>query len=102
MVRDYLSYHGDEFEAIVSAKTFTDSFTVKGLALKNVPRGYNPSHPQAEYLKNKSWYLEYSISDELVADSGGLMMQAAQIFRLMKPFNDYLNVALKNFKMPAR
>jgi len=28
--------------------------------------------------------------------------QAAQIFQYMKPFNDYLNAALKGFSMPAR
>jgi hypothetical protein len=28
----------------------------------------------------------------------GFIKQAAQIFRLMKPFNDYLNEALKGMK----
>ena len=102
MIRDYINMHGGEFEAIISAKTFTDYFTVKGETLKNVPRGYSADHPQAEYLKNKSWYLEYFIADEKVMDTSGLISYAAQLFQCMKPFNDYLNAALKGFTMPSR
>nr|WP_243172878.1 DUF2461 family protein [Blautia pseudococcoides] len=39
-------------------------FTVGGTSLKNVPAGYHKAHPQAQYLKDKSWYLEYPIGDE--------------------------------------
>ena len=102
MVRDYLTGHGDAFAAIIHDKDFSERFTVKGETLKSVPKGYDANHPQAEYLKNKSWYLEYPVSDPLAADANGLVEQAAQVYRIMKPFNDYLNAALKDFKMPAR
>ena len=102
MIRDYIVIHGDEFESIISAKTFTDYFSVKGEALKNVPNGYSIEHPQAEYLKNKSWHLEYSITDKQVVDTSGFVGYAAQIFKNMKPFNDYLNTALLGFTMPKR
>ena len=69
---------------------------------KNVSKGYDPAHPQAEYLRNKSWYLEYPVSDEQIADTAGFVKQAAWLFRLMKPFNDYLNAALKDFRIPTR
>ena len=102
MVRDYISANGKEFNSIINAKAFADNFTIKGEALKNVPKGYDVSHPQAEYLKNKSWYLEYFVPDILVADTDSFIEQATEIFRFMKPFNDYLNVALKDFVMPSR
>ena len=102
MVRNYITVHGKEFENIITEKTFAEYFTVKGESLKKVPRGYDVNHPQVEYLKNKSWYLEYFISDKRIGNMENLVKQAAQIFKLMKPFNDYLNVALKDFKMPAR
>ena len=102
MVRDYIADNGKEFDAIICEKSFTEHFDVKGEALKKVPKEYNSESPQAEYLKNKSWYLEYFILDELITDTDDFVKQAAQIFRLMKPFNDYLNTALKGFKMPAR
>ena len=102
MVRDNIAAHGKAFEDVIQDREFTEYFTVKGEALKNVPKGYDPSHLQAEYLKYKSWYLEYPVSDDLIVDSSGFVNQAAQIFRFMKPFNNYLNLALKDFKMPAR
>ena len=81
---------------------FQNYFTIQGSALKNVPAGYDKSHPQAEYLKFKSWYLEYPIKDEELYDAEAFLTKAAGLFRIMKPFNDYLNRALVNFQMPAR
>lgn len=102
LVRDYLAAHGDQWEKIVTAPAFRERFTVGGTKLKKVPGGYDPAHPQAEYLKHKSWYLEYPIRDEELADGEAFLDKAAGIFRLMKPFNDYLNQALATFKMPER
>ena len=56
MVRDHIAAHGGEWEDILSAPSFR--FTVGGTALKNVPAGYDRDHPQAQYLRCKSWYLE--------------------------------------------
>jgi len=102
MARDYIAANGKEFCAIIGERAFAEHFSVKGETLKNVPGEYDSQSPQAEYLKNKSWYVECFVGDELVADTGGFIRQAAAIFRLMKPFNDYLNTALKGFQMPAR
>jgi uncharacterized protein (TIGR02453 family) len=101
MIRDYITAHGGELDAIVAAPEFSSRFTVRGEALKRVPHGYDRTHPQAGYLKLKSWYLEYPVPDGLVL-IGGFAGEAAKIFRAMKPFNDYLNAALAEFKMPSR
>ena len=37
--------------------------------MKNVPRGYDREHPMADYLKFKSWYLEYPVSNPVVEDT---------------------------------
>lgn len=102
MVRDYIVHNGDEWEKIIHGPEFEKHFTVKGTALKNVPAGYSKEHPQAEYLKFKSWYLEYPLKDAELKDTELLPVKAAEIFRLMKPFNDYLNKALAGFQMPER
>ena len=102
MVRDYIAGHGGEWEEIITAPAFQEHFTVRGSSLKNVPAGYEKDHPQAKYLKYKSWYLEYPVQDGEIADSRAFLDKAADVFRLMKPFNDYLNVALTGFKMPER
>ncbi len=102
MIRDYIAQNGEEWEKIIHKPEFEKYFTVEGTELKNVPAGYEKEHPQAEYLKNKSWYLEYPLKDEEVKDAETFLAKAAEIFRIMKPFNDYLNKALVGFQMPTR
>ena len=102
MVRDYISQHGPQWEQIINAPDFVKHFTVQGTALKNVPAGYDRDHPQAAFLKHKSWYLEYPIRDEQFIDADAFAAEAVEVFRLMKPFNDFLNQALAEFQMPAR
>lgn len=102
MVRDYISQHGEEWEQIIYAPDFKKYFTVQGTALKNVPAGYEKEHPQAGFLKFKSWYLEYPVRDAELIDAEAFLANAAELFRLMKPFNDYLNKALADFQMPTR
>lgn len=101
MVRKFIAANGREWEEILNAPDFQKLFTVQGTALKNVPAGFDKEHPQASYLKFKSWYLEYPVSDEEVVDDG-FVRQVAEVFGVMKPFNDYLNRALDGFQMPAR
>ncbi len=57
-----------------------------------MPRGYDKEHPQAEYLKYKSWYLEYPISDDMFRDGEGFLNLASSVFQRMKPFHGYLNI----------
>ncbi len=102
MIRNYISVNGKEWEEIVHAPEFQKEFTVQGTVLKNVPAGYDKEHPQAEFLKFKSWYLEYPVGDGIVADEKLFLAEAARLFRLMKPFNDFLNRALTDFRMPVR
>ena len=102
MVRDFIVRNGEEWETIIHEPEFEKYFTVQGTALKNVPAGYGREHPQAEYLKFKSWYLEYPLKDEELNDTETFLVKAAETFRIMKPFNDYLNKALVDFQMPAR
>jgi uncharacterized protein (TIGR02453 family) len=101
MVRDYIAEHGTEWQRIIDEKSFSEIFRVKGDCLKNVPVGYDPLHPQAEYLKNKSWYLEYPVSDDQIQKDSFINF-SADIFTRMQPFNAFLNDALINFEMPKR
>ena len=64
-IRDYIVQNGGEWERILHEPEFDKYFTIQGTALKNVPRGYDKEHPQAEYLKFKSWYVEYPLEDEV-------------------------------------
>jgi uncharacterized protein (TIGR02453 family) len=102
MIRDAISARGVLFEKIINDPAFTAVFTVRGEKLKNIPGGYDRNHPLGEYLKHKSWYLEYDLPDGLLLDSELMISEAVRLFQLMRPFNAFLNEALKDFKMPAR
>lgn len=102
MVRDYIVENSKEWNEIMNAADFKQYFMVQGTALKNVPKGYDKEHSQAEYLKFKSWYVEYPIKDEELLDIDIFLPKAVKIFNAMKPFNDYLNKALIHFKMPSK
>ena len=102
MVRRFIAENGEEWEAILREPDFQNMFVVQGTALKNVPAGFDREHPQASYLKFKSWYLEHPVSDEEIMDGEAFVRQAVRCFEIMKPFNDYLNLALEGFQMPAR
>ena len=102
MIRDHIVKNGKEWERLIHEPEFEKYFTVQGTALKKVPAGYEKEHPQAEYLKFKSWYLEYPIKDEIVADGKLFLTEAVRLFQIMKPFNDFLNQALRDFHMPTR
>lgn len=101
MLRDYIVEHGDKLNRIVESENFKRYFTVNGVALKNVPRGYDPKSPYAEWLKYKCMYLEYPIRDDEILKHD-FIAKATEIFLAMKPFNDFINDALKEFKMPER
>jgi uncharacterized protein (TIGR02453 family) len=100
MVRDYIIKHPKEFQSIISSKDFTANFTLEGDKLKNIPRGYDKEHPLREYLKHKSWDIEYCITDQKLIENDITFI--TQKFQLMKPLNDYLNKALHGFSMPER
>lgn len=100
-VRDAIAANGEEWAAILADPVFAGTFTVGGSALKRVPQGYDPAHPQAEWLRCKSWYLELPVPDSRLLEPGFLPW-AAEAFQRMQPFNDFLNRALEGFELPAR
>lgn len=101
-IREYIAGHCEEWEQIIKNPEFQEYFQVKGTSLKNVPGNYDRQHPQAEFLKLKSWYVEYFVSDSAIQDADSFLDHAVHIFQRMKPFNDYLNRALEGFQMPER
>lgn len=100
MVRDYIVRHPDEWDAVLRDPAFSSRFAVHGSALKRVPKGYPPEHPHAEWLRLKSWYVEFPIADAMLEDGGAFVAHAASVFQAMKPLGDFLNRALTDFRMP--
>jgi len=101
-VRDYIVDKGNELQDILETPKFSAHYSLMGEKLKNVPRGYPVDHPQAEYLKHKSWDVEYHLDDTVFENVDGFVDLAVKQFILMQPFNGFFNKALSGYKMPER
>ena len=101
-IRQYIAAHPTELAAILHDEAFAQSFTIQGEKLKRVPRGYDPASPVGEYLKHKSWYIEYPLKPDELADDGAFCACVLDKCRLMQPFNAYINQALAGYQLPKR
>lgn len=66
IIRDEIAYDSaamDEVFAAASFKQYFKDFDQWGDSLKNVPRGFEPNHPKAEWLKLKSFTVSCPLSD---------------------------------------
>jgi uncharacterized protein (TIGR02453 family) len=91
-IREKISDTPDEFIKIINTKDFIKYFgTVDGEKLKTAPKGYPKDHPQLEFLKLKSYLVVNEASDKMVIGSD-FMNHVINVFKTMKPLNDYLNV----------
>jgi uncharacterized protein (TIGR02453 family) len=90
-IREKISDTPEEFTKITIAKDFIKYFgKVDGEKLKTAPKGYPKDHPQIELLKLKSYLVVNEASDKMVL-SNSFFDHVADVFRTMKPLNDYLN-----------
>jgi len=97
MFREHIYYHMDEWESIIYESEFAEHFTLMGEKLKNVPREYDRDVYGGEYLKHRNWYLQHDFTDEEVL-SEDFGERVAGLYRIMKPFNEFVNEALAEFK----
>jgi uncharacterized protein (TIGR02453 family) len=61
--------------------------------LKTIPRGYDPAHPAIDLLRLKSFAPAHSFTDKQVT-ARDFPTQVVQVFRVLKPLNDWLNTAM--------
>lgn len=102
LIRQAIDEKGEVFQQFVTDPAFAKEFTIVGDTLKRVPAPYPKDHPMGDYIKRKAWALEAPVADALFADPAALLDRLEALCRLMKPFNGFLNDALKTFVMPAR
>ncbi len=90
-IREKISDNPDEFIKITGAKDFIKYFgKIDGEKLKTAPKGYPSSHPQIELLKFKSYLVVNEPSDKMVLGNE-FFSHVLNVFKAMKPLNDYLN-----------
>lgn len=94
-IRMEIDYNLDEFNAIVSNKTFKKYFTAlnQDEKLSRPPLGYEPDNPALEFLKLKSFIVSSSLNDADLQDKN-LVNKVVTHFTAMKPLIDFLNRAI--------
>ncbi|BDD08761.1 TIGR02453 family protein [Fulvitalea axinellae] len=93
-IRQEIDYNASELKAVTEKDKFAEYFgAIKGDKLKRAPKGYDPSHPNIELLKLKSYFVTRPLTDEQVT-SPDLRATVAESFDIVRPFVEYLNAAL--------
>ena len=93
-VRQSIADETEEFRNIVENPTFKKTFPVIGEShLKTLPKGFSKDFPYPEYLRPKDYSVCHAVKDDFFHQKDWLE-QTGQIFRLMKPFNDFINFTI--------
>ena len=94
-LRQEISASGDEFLKILEQQDFRNNF--RGLSveskLQRVPAGFEKDNPLAEFLKLKQFVVSHPVSDAQLLQKDAAK-NFAEIYKSLKPLNDFLNQAL--------
>ncbi|EJX02233.1 Uncharacterized conserved protein UCP028451 [gut metagenome] len=81
----------DSFRAIVEAPDFRQLFPVIGEDhLKTLPKGFDRDFPFPQYLRPRNYAVLHPLPDAFF-DDASWMDEVLRIFRVMKPFLDFVN-----------
>lgn len=93
-IRQEVDYNPEELKKIAEDPVFRKRYgAIQGEKLKSAPKGYPKDHPNIEFLKLKSFTVFHSVTDADVSEEG-ILEATLESFRIMKPFNEYLSVAV--------
>ncbi|MEO5821871.1 MAG: DUF2461 domain-containing protein [Vicinamibacteraceae bacterium] len=89
--REHIAANHRRLTAIVQAPAFRQHLgALEGDTLTRVPRGFDPAHPAAGYLKFKDWMVSRSLPGPLVTEPAFYPTLVA-IFRAAAPLIRFLN-----------
>ena len=94
-----LDYDGDLMSQMQHLEAFTDMDSSRITLIRTDGTVITDSDADAEYLDN---HLGREEIRKAVEEGEAFVAEAVRLFRIMKPFNDYLNRALVGFRMPER
>jgi uncharacterized protein (TIGR02453 family) len=101
LVRNHIAEtHGELSRILADKKSRKLAGELKGDALSRSPKGFDPAHPAAGFIKMKDWILDVTM-DANLATTPQLHSAVVERFRAMAPLLAYLNRPLLGRK-PAR
>ena len=90
-IREDISNNSSEIKEILENEKFKQFFDkIVGKKLKTSPRGFPGNDENIYLLRNKSFAVIHNLSDEFLLSENWLE-EVIKIFKIQKPFNDYLN-----------
>ena len=93
-IRTDIFEHPEEYKAIIQSKEFTDTFKwFDGNMLTTAPKGFPKDFANIELIKRKD-YTYYRNIDEQTLLSDRLLEESIRVFKLMEPFNKFMNRAI--------
>ncbi len=93
-VRTYISKHYKQLQKILSTPIFKKTFgSLQWETLQNIPRWFDKNHKAGELLKMKSFFIGHNLTDKKVLQED-FLEYCIEIFKVMKPLNDFLNKAI--------
>ncbi len=99
LVRTHIAGHHQELRQILANRSMRRLFgTLQGDTLTRSPKGFDPAHPAAEFIKMKDWIVDVTLDSKL-ATSAQLHREIAERFRVMAPLIEYLNRPLLTRKV---
>jgi len=93
-IRSAIASHSDQFLSIVGHPKFKKIFgKLEGEKLQRAPKGYEPDHPMAEWLKYKQFFvwIEWPESKCL---KESFVTEVAEVYKAATPLVHFLNEAI--------
>ena len=98
-IRSEIYYNIDEFIGIIEDKTFKRYFkNIDGEKLVKVPAGFPVDFEYSDLLKYKSYNIVYDMDEKFLNDRQ-LIEKIINVFKLMYPFNKFINDAIDSDKI---
>jgi uncharacterized protein (TIGR02453 family) len=97
--RREIDLHFDDWQAIISDKSFISQFPEGVLPsgkLARPPKGFDASSPALEYLKYKGYYTQRFFSDKELL-TAGFADDLLGVFRTVRPLVGFVNRALSQY-----
>lgn len=90
-LREEIYNNYEEFQKTLSAKNFKSYFKeISGEKTTLMPKGFDKNFVGAEHIKLKDYTVIHAVSDDFFI-SKDAFKKIIDIFKSMKPFNDFLN-----------
>ena len=91
LVRNHIADSHAELRRILGSRSVKKFFgKLDGDTLTRSPKGFDPAHPAAEFIKMKDWIFDATLDPE-IATSPKLNREIVERFRTMAPLIEYLN-----------